>query len=121
MKRELSYRTYGKKLKEHEQRCIVCGRKFEVIHHIMSGNGVREMFKDYIPLLAPVCNECHNVIHGHTSYTEVNGIKYTQDNIHDRLYAGMLMLFGKSFLVVAEHFRGHNKRLSRWISIKFGI
>lgn len=44
----------------YESICVICGRPAEAIHHLIEGNGRRELSDKY-KLTAPLCANCHNI------------------------------------------------------------
>lgn len=45
---------------EHERICIFCGKVAEGEHHLLFGNGIREL-AEQDGLKVPICNYCHNL------------------------------------------------------------
>lgn len=45
---------------ENETACFFCGRQAECEHHLLFGNGKREL-AEQDGLKVPICNNCHNM------------------------------------------------------------
>ena len=45
---------------EHEKICFFCGNPAECEHHLIFGNGIREL-AELDGLKVPACNKCHNM------------------------------------------------------------
>lgn len=45
---------------EHGNICVFCGKPAECEHHLLFGNGIREL-AEQDGLKVPICNECHNM------------------------------------------------------------
>lgn len=45
--------------------CVICGAQTNVIHHLIFGNGRRNLcdedYKNGIPVAVPLCNDCHTM------------------------------------------------------------
>lgn len=44
----------------YEQFCIICGKPAQHVHHLIEGNGKRELSERF-SLTAPLCADCHNM------------------------------------------------------------
>lgn len=55
-----AYMATGGIVTNYNRICIFCGKPAECEHHLLFGNGVREL-AEQDGLKVPACNECHNI------------------------------------------------------------
>ena len=49
---------------EYDGICFFCGKPAECEHHLLFGNGIREL-AEQDGLKVPMCNKCHNMGEGY--------------------------------------------------------
>lgn len=89
---------------EYQTICFFCGRPKECDHHLIFGNGLRELAEED-GLKVPCCHRCHNMgrvieqIHGNVMAERLSkmlGQAIYEANIGDR--ESFRLRYGKSFL-----------------------
>ena len=100
----------------YENICVICGRPAQHIHHLIEGNGRRELSEKF-SLTCPLCADCHNMsknsvhlnpkmkamsnIIGQLAYERQKAIEKSElpfEGLSEELREDFRKTFGKSYL-----------------------
>ena len=82
------------------QRCLICGRQADHIHHLISGTANRKIADEYDCLKIPLCFRCHQLAHDDPDWNR--SLKQYGQREWERKHGtreDFIRIFGKSWVI----------------------